>query len=133
MATQSNRNHKRVQAYWELEKAVKELRKLGDPLIQTGDALKALGLALRHLQVAGEVTTPTVHQWEDEKGRHVKVSRDGLPQTIRTRATNLATQVAALATEVKALPVTPDQKVLAKVARAKARATKKGGRVGAKH
>ena len=126
MSTQGRRDNKRVQVYWELEKAVKELRKLGDPLIQVGDALKALGLALRHLQVAGELAKPTVHEWEDEKGKHGKVSRDGLPQTIRTRATKLSTQVAALATEVKALPVTPDQKVLAKVRKAKAREKTEG-------
>lgn len=121
MATQGSRDNKRVGVYWELEKAVKELRRLGDPLIQVGDGLKALGQALKHLQVAGELAQPSVHKWGDEKGPHIKVARNGLPQRVRTRAAKLATLVDALATEVKGLPVTPEQKVLAKVARGKAR------------
>ena len=121
MATQGSRDNKRVQVYWEVEKAVKELHKLGAPLIQTGDALKALGQALLHLQVAGALAKPSVHKWDDEKGHHVKVSRNGLPQRLRTRVSKLASMVEELATEVKGLPVTPEQKVLAKVEREKRR------------
>ena len=121
MATQGSRDNKRIQAYWELGEAAKQLRALGDPLIQIGDGLKALGRALKHLQTAGELAKPSVHKWADEKGQHIKVSRNGLPQRVRTRAARLASMVDALAMEVKGLPITPDQKVLAKVAREKRR------------
>lgn len=120
------KNHKRIAAYWELSKAVKDLRKLGDPLVTLGQAIEALGQVVKSLRYMGEATKPTTHEWTDEKGRHVKVSRDGLPQRVRTRAGKLATMVEALAAEVKALPVTPEQKLLAKGTRAKAREKAKG-------
>ena len=114
-------NHKRIDVHQNLQQASRQLRALGDPLIHAGDALKALGQALKRLKYASERAKPTIHQWEDEKGQHIKVSRDGLPQRIRTRAARLATMVDALAMEVKGLPVTREQKALAKVAREKRR------------
>lgn len=124
MATQGSHDNKRVQVYWELGKALQELRKLGDPVTELGEALTALGRALRSLQAAAEIAKPTEHEWSDEKGRHRTVSRNGLPRRIQGRAATLARMVEALAREVKGLPITPEQKLLAKVTRAKARVKK---------
>ena len=121
MSLEGSRNYKRIDAHHDLQEAARELRTLGAPLIQVGDALKALGQALKRLNHAAERAKPTRHEWSDGKGPHVKVSRDGLPRSVTTRAARLATQVEALAQEVKALPITPEQKAQARVERAKRR------------
>jgi len=128
MPQESSRNYKRIDVYQDLVEAAKALAPLGDPLVSVGEALTALGQALKRLKYASERAKPTVHEWTDEKGRHVKVSRDGLPRSIRTRAAKLVMMMDALATEVKGVPITPEQKALAKVTRAKARAAKGGRR-----
>lgn len=123
MATDASRDYKRIDIYRELLAAARELRKLSCQALTASDALMALARAQGRIRRAAEQAKPSVHQWTDEKGPHEKISRDALPKRITRRALRLADLVETLAEDVRAMPVTREQRALAKVARQKAMGT----------
>jgi hypothetical protein len=118
----SSKYNKRTLAYHELGQAAKEL---GKKIISTGEALVVLGKALEHVKQAEGIAKPHTLRWKDEKGSHVKVQRDGLPQHIRVQIQALLARTEKLRDQVKAIPVTKEERVLAEDKKAKARIERK--------
>ena len=121
----SSKYNKRTMVQHELGEAAREL---GQKIVSVGEALVALGKALEHISQAEKLAKPHTLRWKDEKGKHVKVQRDGLPQHIREQIRTLAARTEKLRDDVKAIPVTKEERILAADRKAKTRAEAKGRR-----
>ena len=124
MSTSARKSNKRTDTYWELKKAGKALQQAGDKLATAGEALKSLGKALEHMKGAGQAAEATKLDWEEKGQPRSLVKRDALPAGLRRKISGLAAKVEAVMAEVKAIPVTNDQVVMAKAEKANRKAKK---------
>lgn len=124
MSTSARKGNKRTDTYWNLKKASQALQRAMDSLATTQDGLAALNKAIRHVLDAGVAAEATKLDWEEKGQPRSLVKRDALPAGIRQKISGLAAKVEAVMSEVKAIPVTKDQVVMAKVEKAKRKAKK---------
>jgi len=124
MSTSARKGNKRTDTFLELKKARESLGVALDSLATARDALAAVQRALGHIKQAARSAGPTTFAWEEKGYPLLKVKRDALPAGIRRKISGLATRVEAVMAEVKAIPVTKDQVVMAKAEKAKRKAKK---------
>ena len=124
MSTSARKGNKRTDTFLELKKARESLGVALDGLATARDALAAVQRALGHIKQAARSAEATTLSWEEKGVAKSMVKRDALPVGIRRKIAGLATRVEAVMAEVKAIPVTKDQVVMAKAEKAKRKAKK---------
>jgi len=124
MSTSARKGNKRTDTFLELKKAAEDLHKAADKLASIAEALKLLEKASGHIDNASKAAQATKLDWEEKSQARSLVKRDALPAGIRRKIAGLATRVETLMAEVRAIPVTKDQAVMAKAEKAKRKAKK---------
>lgn len=109
--------HKKLAVELELRHAAQALRALSRKSATAADALEALARAQKHLAEAERQAGPSVVRWSDAADQrevvHEIVKKDALPASIHRQIANLSRRCLEVASRVKAIPLTMNEKAAA--------------------
>jgi len=119
MSTEVRKDSKRIRAFQQLEEAAKLLAEAGRKMTKAARALQLIEEAGEKVQRAARIAEPTTFTADETGTGRPKTLRDGLPADIRRAISREAERLQKLAARVKAVPITREQRVLAKTGHAR--------------
>jgi len=119
MSSEVRRESRRVRAFQELEEAWKLLEQAAKKGLKAARALQLLEEAQGRAERAASAAQPTTFKAEESGTGRPRTLRDGLPADVRRAIHREAEHLKMLAARVKAVPVTADQRLLARVKKRK--------------
>jgi len=119
MASSGRKDSRRIRAFQELEEAWKLLEQAAKKGLKAARALQLIEEAQGRVERGASAAEPTTFKADESGTGRPKTLRDGLPADVRRAVQREAGHLKKLAARVKAVPVTPDQRLLARVKKRK--------------
>lgn len=114
MPTSGRKDSRRIRAFQELEEAWKLLEQAAKKGVKAARSLQFIEEAEKKVQQAARIAEPTTLRAKESDTGRPKTLRDGMPADIRRAIQRDAERLKKTAARVKAVPVTADQRVLAR-------------------